>query len=194
MLSRNLSADGKRVFFETTEPLVLADANGDEGCPRVAEKRRSFTCQDVYEWEAKGKGSCDSEAQNGGCLYLISSGKSKEVSYLLDASLSGDDVFFFTRERLTGQDADGSVDVYDARVGGGFASQNPSPPPPSCEGEACKRGATAPPESASPVTPLFAGPGNPKPQHKAKKAKKKKQHHKRHTHKRHAKTNGRAHR
>ena len=100
--SRNLSADGKRVFFETrTLPLVVADTNG------VA---------DVYEWEAKGEGSCESEAQNGGCLYLISSGKGSEAATFIDASTSGNDVFFFTRERLVGQDVDSLVDVYDARA------------------------------------------------------------------------------
>ncbi len=34
-LTRNLSADGKRVFFETTDSLVAQDTNGEDGCPRV---------------------------------------------------------------------------------------------------------------------------------------------------------------
>ena len=38
----------------------------------------------------------------------------------LDASASGDDVFFATRERLAPTDTDELVDVYDARVDGGF--------------------------------------------------------------------------
>ena len=33
VLARNLSADGKRAFFETTDPLVIDDTNGEEGCP-----------------------------------------------------------------------------------------------------------------------------------------------------------------
>ena len=32
MLSRSLSAGGKRVFFETQDKLVAADTNGDLGC------------------------------------------------------------------------------------------------------------------------------------------------------------------
>lgn len=190
VLSRNLSPDGNRVFFETPEALVTADTNGEEGCPTFGING-AFACQDVYEWEAKGTGSCDSEAQNGGCLYLLSGGKASEPSYLLDASASGDDVFLMTRDRLVEQDRDELTDVYDARVGGGLVSQNPPPPPVPCEGEACKGGATPPPSSSSAGSASFAGPSNPKARHKNKKAKKKKRHHK---HKRHAKKHGRVHR
>ncbi|HEY2333691.1 MAG TPA: hypothetical protein VGH58_01615 [Solirubrobacterales bacterium] len=189
-LSRNLSADGNRVFFQTPEKLVVEDTNGDDGCGSTFVG----TCQDVYEWEAKGTGSCESEEQNGGCLYLISSGKSKDPSYLADASVSGNDVFFFTRDRLAAQDEDSFVDVYDARVGGGLAAQNESAPPPPCEGEACKEGASALPQVGTPTTSLFSGPGNPKPQHKKAKHRKRKHKHRRHAHRRHAKHNGRAHR
>jgi hypothetical protein len=177
VLTRNLSADGNRVFFETREALVASDTNGS---------------RDVYEWEAKGTGSCDSEAVNGGCLYLISSGTSPDPSFLVDASANGNDVFFLTRSRLAGQDEDEFLDVYDARVGGGLASQSEPPPAPVCEGEACKGGTTPPPGGSSPSTPLFSGPGNPKPQHKKSKPRKHK--HKSHKHRRHAKQNGRAHR
>jgi hypothetical protein len=187
LLSRNLSADGNRVFFETSEALVAADTNGAEGCPFAHD---APACQDVYEWEAKGTGSCGSEAQDGGCLYLISTGKSPDPSYFSDASRSGDDVFFFTREQLVGQDEDSLLDVYDARVGGGLASQGRSVPPVPCEGEACKGGAPTPLGVGSPTTPLFSGPGNQKPHRKKAKVKKKKRHH----HKRHAKKHGRAHR
>jgi hypothetical protein len=190
MQNHNLSPDGNRVVFQTTEALVGADTNGLEGCPNVGEGHPA--CTDVYEWEAKGTGSCHWEKQNGGCIYLISSGRSTEPSVLLDASASGNDVFFFTRSQLVGQDEDSFVDVYDARVDGGFASQKAPPPPPICEGEACKGGIPPAPEVGSPSTPLFSGPGNPKPHHKKAKARKHK--HKRKAHKRHAKHNRRAHR
>jgi hypothetical protein len=68
----------------------------------------------VYEWEAYGEGSCASIAQDGGCLYLISSGTSSEQSYFGDASANGNDVFFFTRQALAPTDDDDLVDVYDA--------------------------------------------------------------------------------
>ena len=121
MLSRNLSADGNRAFFETTEALVLDDTNGQAGCPLEGGSVQRFpACQDVYEWEAPGHGLLrrrTATAPDGGCLYLISTGKSNYPSLFADASVSGDDVFFFTRQRLVGQDKDELQDVYDARVG-----------------------------------------------------------------------------
>ena len=65
-------------------------------------------------------------AQDGGCLYLISGGEEGSgPSCFGDASESGEDVFFFTAQRLVGQDHDQLVDVYDARVDGGLAAQDP---------------------------------------------------------------------
>jgi hypothetical protein len=191
VLSRNLSADGGLVFFESPEALVASDTNGEEGCPVFGENN-VLACQDVYEWEAKGEGSCESEDQNGGCLYLISSGKSTGPSFLADASASGNDVFFFTREQLTDTDIDSLQDVYDARVGGGFPAK-PVPPPP-CEGEACRDSGVPSPQVGSPTTPLFSGPGNPKPHHKKTKARKHRHKRHAHKHKRHANSKGRAHR
>jgi hypothetical protein len=160
ILTRNLSSDGKRVFFETPDKLVAGDTNGEEGCPPTGQ---AFVpaCQDVYEWEAKGTGSCNSSAQNGGCLYLLSSGTSAEPAFFADASESGNDAFTFTRSALVPQDQDTLQDAYDAHVEGGLASQNVVPPPP-CEGDACKPGASAPPPFQSPQTPGFQGPSNPK--------------------------------
>ena len=149
--ARTLSADGNRVFFETTEALVGADVDGLAGCPNVGNgAQESFhTCRDVYEWEAPGAGSCSEGAPsfsslNGGCLYLISPGDDGEVTLFADASASGDEVFFFTRTALVGSDQDQLFDVYDARVGGGLAAQNQTAPVP-CEGEGCKPPPAPPP-------------------------------------------------
>jgi len=156
-LSRNLSADGNRVFFETTDALVGADTNGLKGCPEVGTFQVRFpTCQDVYEWEANGTGSCQSE---GGCFYLLSTGKSPVASFFADASASGDDAFLITRSGLVGQDRDQSYDVYDTRVGGGLAAQNQQSPV-TCEGDACKPGLAPPPAFEAPQTPHFKGSGN----------------------------------
>lgn len=133
-LTRNLSASGDRVFFETAEALVPGDTNN---------------VSDVYEWEREGVGSCPLGGE-GHCLYLISSGTAHAKSFFGDASASGEDVFFFTRQPLAGQDADVNFDVYDARVGGGISAQNPSVS--HCEGEKCK-------PAASP-TPVFGAPGS----------------------------------
>jgi hypothetical protein len=149
-LTRNLSNDGSRVFFQTKEALVPQDTNGQT---------------DVYEWEREGTGSCErtstsfSESDDG-CLYLISTGQSDQPSYFGDASADGSDVFFFTRQSLVGQDQDENEDLYDARVEGGIAAQNPSPPV-GCTGEDCL--APVDPSSVfeAPSSTTFAGVGNP---------------------------------
>lgn len=165
ILTRFVSASGDQVFFETPDKLAGADTNGDHGCPPSAGGAQNSVpaCQDVYEWEAEGSGSCRSSAAGGGCLYLLSSGTSPYPSFFGDASLSGEDVFIFTRDRLVPQDQDQIQDVYDARFEGGLASQNQPPPPPPCEGDACKSAPSAAPPAASAGTTAFRGPGNPTP-------------------------------
>lgn len=149
-LTHNLSDDGTRVFFETADALVPQDTNNTS---------------DVYEWEQAGAGGCrpSSEsfsASSGGCLYLISSGRSPDRSSFADASANGSDVFFFTSQPLVGQDEDQLVDVYDARVGGGLAEQNP-PPSTVCQGEEECHGASAPaPVFGAPASSTFSGGGN----------------------------------
>jgi hypothetical protein len=149
ILRRNLSSDGGRVFFETTESLIPADGNG---------------VQDVYEWEASEEGGCTSaaaafSAQADGCIYLISSGSSPQPSFFADASSDGSDVFFFGSQSLVRQDEDALVDVYDAREGGGIPSQNETLPRP-CQGEGCRSAVTGPLASASPTSNQLAGEGN----------------------------------
>jgi len=112
---RNLSADGTRAFFETARPLVSADQNS-----RL----------DVYEWH-------DADLDGRGELRLMSPGRGATDSKFVDASVTGDDVFFTTREQLVGIDTDNQVDLYDARIGGGIPAQNPPPAFP-CQGEECQ--------------------------------------------------------
>jgi hypothetical protein len=139
-----ISADGSRVFFSTADRLVTEDTNGKI---------------DTYEWE-------------GGQVHLISSGTGSSDSRFLDASPSGRDVFFVTREQLVAADRDENTDIYDAREGGGFPAALALGAP--CEAEACR-----PPLEAAPSTPQlnsrsFNGPGNGKPRKQAKK------HHRKH--------------
>ncbi len=145
--SRLLSASGERIFFESFDALVPTDTNG---------------AKDVYEWEqAEGRDRCEEMgaqlyvASAGGCLSLISSGESPQDSEFIDASADGRDVFFTTNASLLPQDP-GLVDLYDARVEGGFAQPGP---PAQCEGEACQ----SPPEAPNDQTPAsssFEGAGN----------------------------------
>jgi hypothetical protein len=129
---RNVSDQGQ-VFFETKSPLVLADIN---------------TRTDVYEYD-------------GNSVSLLSSGTSEADSYFLDASQSGDDVFLATAQRLVGRDQDSAYDIYDARVGGGFAE--PAPPAPGCgTSEGCRPlGQPVAPLQSPPASVTFLGPGNP---------------------------------
>ena len=77
--------------------------------------------EDVYEYEAEGEGNCRNSTATfnervGGCVGLISSGTSSEESAFLDASVSGNDVFFLTASQLVQSDLDTALDVYDAHV------------------------------------------------------------------------------
>jgi sugar lactone lactonase YvrE len=192
--ARVLSADGNKAFFETTEALVPEDTNAQlNKCENVGKGEQIYpSCLDTYEWEAAGSEGCTNASPayspiNDGCIYLLSTGKSAYPSLFADASASGNDVFFFTRDRLVGQDKDEIQDVYDARVGGGLASQNPVFAVP-CEGaESCHGPAQSPPAESAPATPNFHGPVNPKPVHKKPKPKKKKHKAKKHKGKGHHK-------
>jgi hypothetical protein len=143
---RNLTADGSRLFFTSRDALLPGDTNG---------------LYDVYEWEADGSGSCQSSTDNGGCLYLISGGSGATNSYFADASPSGNDVFFQTGDSLVGQDQDNYADLYDARVGGGFASQDKRVVPPACTSlEGCRSPLSEPPAQLSVASAELHGPGN----------------------------------
>jgi hypothetical protein len=145
-----LSEDGSRVFFESLEALSPRDTNGK---------------MDVYEWQpSEGRQQCQAQlggevyvSESEGCLGLISSGKSAKDAEFIDASESGSDVFFTTAASLVPQDY-GLVDVYDARIDGGFPP--PPGPPPGCEGEACQP-APPPHDDQTPASASFKGPGNP---------------------------------
>lgn len=185
--SRNLSASGDQAFFETAEALSPLDTNGQGGdCPPTGTGSQNFpACNDVYEWEAPGPGSCQESSPsyspiNEGCIYLLSSGKDRFPSLFADASVSGKDVLFFTRQQLVGQDKDELQDVYDARVQGGLLAQNPLPSPVCESNEACHGPPSQPAAETLPVTPGFVGPANPPAKHKKQKHAK----HKKHKHKR----------
>jgi len=143
LLTRNLSADGNRIFFDSRDALVPADTNG---------------VSDVYEWEAKGSGSCQSESQNGGCLYLLSGGDGESPSYFGDASVNGDHVFIFSNQRLVPGDEDDLYDVYDVGVGAGLAAQHPLTPA-TCTTTACQANPAPPPDQTA-ASAVFSGQGN----------------------------------
>jgi hypothetical protein len=150
--SRYLSNSG-RLFFNTNDALLAQDINSN---------------QDVYELEPPGAGDCTSAsssfiASSNGCLSLISSGRAAGESAFLDASESGNDVFFLTAEQLVKKDVDTALDVYDAHVCSAeapcFAEE--ATPPPCTTAESC-RAAVAPQPSifGAPSSATFSGEGN----------------------------------
>ncbi len=153
---RVLSADGRRLIFDSADRLVVPDTDSRP---------------DVYQWEAQGEGNC---ARSRGCVDLISSGRSG--GSFLDASADGNDVFFLTDESLVRRDP-GSIDVYDARVGGGLAEPEQ---PISCLGDACQA-LPNPPEDPG-VGTLAPNSGNPPLKIIKEKRKPHRHHKKRHHH------------
>jgi hypothetical protein len=125
---RALSEDGGRLFF--TAP----DAAGSRG---------------VYEYESDGEGSCSESAS---CTFAISQPPAGAQDFFLDASASGEDVFFGTVSKLVPGDEDTLYDVYDARVEGVSAPTAP----PVCEANCRGTGESSietPPISSNTIGP-----------------------------------------
>jgi hypothetical protein len=149
-----------RLFFNTADALVPQDSNGTE---------------DVYEYEPAGiKGPEGNElcteasetfsGRSDGCVNLISSGKSTQESAFLDASESGNDVFFLTKAQLSPIDTDSSDDVYDAHVctNASPCIAYPTVESPPCTTEASCKASPSPQPSVfgAPPSATFQGPGN----------------------------------
>ncbi len=94
-----------------------------------------------------------------GCVSLISPGTGSVDSNFLAMDENGENIFFTSRDRLVLADTDGLLDVYDARVGGGFPGDAEAAPA-ECLGEACQPAAASP--SAEPLSGsrAFSGAGN----------------------------------
>ncbi len=146
-------SDSGRLFFNSSDALVPQDTNG---------------LADVYEYEPPGVGDCTStsvtfDERSGGCVSLISSGQSAAESTFLEASETGDDVFFITAAKLVGEDYDTANDVYDAHV---CSADVPCPTvlvsPPACSsGDSCKAAPSPQPAIfGSPPSATFNGVGN----------------------------------
>jgi WD40 repeat protein len=125
--------DAGYAFFDTTRALVAADRN---------------STSDVYEYFQ-------------GRLTLISPGDANFAATLADISPDGRDVYFVTAQGLVGQDTDQLYDIYDARIGGGLAAQNPLNTP-SCVSEGCLGAPPAPPVALAPGSAQVRTAGAPK--------------------------------
>jgi hypothetical protein len=163
--SRYLNNEG-RLFFNSPADLVPGADNAKE---------------DVYEFEPTKVGGCTPTLSSSdavyvqeeagspveGCIGLISSGTSSEESAFLDASETGEDVFFLTAAKLSPTDTDQALDVYDSHV---CTTTAPCPSTtltvsPACTTtESCRAAPTPLPEVFSaPASATFSGPGNTPP-------------------------------
>ncbi|MGA9874324.1 MAG: hypothetical protein WBQ21_00760 [Solirubrobacteraceae bacterium] len=152
-------SDSGRLFFDSPDALVPQDTNGLE---------------DVYEYEPVASSetvasdNCTTASEtysavSGGCVSLISSGQSSGESIFVDASENGNDVFFDTNSKLTGEDYDTSYDIYDAHVCSTEAPCRSEPvvPPPCTSGDSCKAAPAPQPEIFGPApSATFSGIGN----------------------------------
>ena len=115
---RILSEDGRRVWFTSMNRMATG---ATEGRPNL------------YQWEDGQISFVGKSAPHGG--------NPKFELRFAGASADGDDLYFTTVDRLTWQDVDSQLDVYDARVGGGFAEPAAGPAPcdplaeASCQGD-----------------------------------------------------------
>jgi hypothetical protein len=140
MALHNLSEDGAKVFFETSEALVAEDSDG---------------LNDIYEWEESQEGTNPS-------VHLISSGVSvafpeapppaPKRDVLMGITPDGTDVFFLSEDALLPAAGwGGAPAIYDARVGGGLPEISTSPG--GCVGlEGCRRLVGPAPELSSPAS------------------------------------------
>lgn len=131
--------DDGLAFFDTTARLLAGDHNGT---------------RDVYSYQ-------------DGTLTLISPGDQAFAAYYSDASADGSDVFFGTAQPLVGRDTDQAIDIYDARIGGGFPEA--SPPPPPCQGDACQGQTPSAPAASIPGSTIVPGNEKQKP-HRSRKS------------------------
>lgn len=173
--------DSGRLYFDSQDSLLPADTNAGAVPGRAVE--------DVYQFEPQGLGTCERQS---GCLSLISAGTGTFDSNFFAADASGKNVFLTTRDQLVLKDKDELIDLYDAREGGGIASETEAELVP-CQGEACQPPAV-PPNDSTPGSSSFEGAGNVDEKKVAKKNKhKKKQKHAK-KHKSHKRSHGRANR
>jgi len=117
MIQPRYLTDQGRLFFNSPDDLVPQATNGKD---------------DVYEYEPTGVGTC--ESSTGGCIALLSSGSSEKESAFLEATPSGNNVFFITAQQLLPQDTDTAFDIYDARE---CSAESPCQQPPQQSETAC---------------------------------------------------------
>jgi NHL repeat len=147
------SEDGSYVFFRS--PIALTPrALDDVQIGTDPTTSLPVYAQNVYSY-------------HDGHVHLISDGKDtasltgpRSDVVLYGADATGQNVFFSTSDQLVPQDGDTGVDLYDARVGGGFPF---TPPPQPCSGDNCQPPPAGVPGVPTAASVTFSGPGNATP-------------------------------
>ncbi|HTA34855.1 MAG TPA: hypothetical protein VK721_15645 [Solirubrobacteraceae bacterium] len=146
--SRYLTSNG-RLFFTSPDDLVPG-ATGQK--------------EMVYEYEVRGQGSCENE---GGCVALVSGGSSGREQAFVDASASGNDVFFLSAAELT-PNPENSHSLYDAHVceASSPCTSSSDTSTQQCDEVAleCRPSPGSPPIFGPPASESTSGPGNITPQ------------------------------
>jgi hypothetical protein len=143
-----VSNDGSYVVFQSPDGLTPGALNG---IVRTGGEGQQYGLNNVYEF-------------HDGNVYLISDGldtssvENGSAVQLEGISSSGEDIYFRTADQLVPQDLDTEVDIYDARIDGGFPA--PVSLLPSCSGDACQGELSSAPVLLSPGSEFQAG-GNP---------------------------------
>lgn len=130
---RSMTADGSTVIFSTAEALSRSDTNG---------------VVDVYAWHDGHVSMISRDGVN------IAAGYNDDFAVITP---SGRDIYFTTASAVVAADGDASIDLYDARIGGGF---EPAKTPPECSGDACQGQHGLPPLLTAPA-PLALGNRDP---------------------------------
>jgi hypothetical protein len=163
----SVSDDGGVVVFESSTGLTpgALDDRAVIGNPAVL-------AENVYEWEAPGAQPSPSSpacSDPDGCVSLISDGKDRyegtdahaneSATELLGVDPTGKNIFFWSADPILPSDRDSQLDLYDARVDGGF--EEPAAVEPCGTLEGCHDAADGS-EPAAPLisSALFSGPGN----------------------------------
>jgi WD40-like Beta Propeller Repeat len=159
-------------FFEGSPYLFRSSTNrsvvADDGMTVVFESSGRFSalafsaeqgCENVYEYRS------EHSIADGG-VHLLSSGLDMQLgtggrchgAEIQGMDAEGENILLATSQSLLSSDTDGvQPDIYDARVGGGFAL--PSVPV-VCRGEGCLGGPAAPPVLAGAGSTAASGGGN----------------------------------
>jgi hypothetical protein len=151
----SISDDGAYAFFESPDALA----------PQAASDEYLACLSEGQEHASEAQCTAPAYAQN---VYQYHEGRVSLIATLRDSSggalqrllgtdHSGDDVFFTTVEPLLRGDTDTQIDIYDARIGGGFAVPAAQP---GCSGEACQGPPSPPPPLPTPESGALTAAGD----------------------------------